>query len=448
MSNLFRPRFSRLAPAVLLACWALSPVCHAQRQFQVGVGTHVGNGVYPLPQTLAAIDALNVSIRDDVRWSGIETTPGNLVYKTDNNKMETLLGDVIKRNQRPVVVLPGGNKLYDGGGQITSRDGIAAFARYAGFVASHVAGSPKQIEVWNEWDHATPGDPVAYANLLHAAYTAIKAQNSNNVVLGPATAGINGAWIEKFAQAGGLKYLDGFSVHPYVHCNGPSSPLAPSHLKLSGFTGAHLRGDVERAAAFAAAAIEPVGGSPEQAIALLDYLKTLLDRYSPDRAIPIYVTEMGWPTSSGQCGVNDSAAAAYLQRFMLLAAARPYIAGVWWYDLFDDGTDSNSREDRFGLAAHNYQPKAAYTSLLALRNILGSNEPPAQSLGPSGEIIVSGQQSDGKTFYAAWLPTNNFTDSQAWARGSQLASSGYRRLAADSNTQPTVNAVPTVLVQP
>ncbi len=458
MRKLFRSSVPRWIPGLLAVTVGLSPACYAQRQFQVGVGTHVGDGAYPLPPTLAAVDALGVSVRDDVRWSGIETSPGKLEYKSSPNNMETLLNDVLKRGQRPVIVLPSGNKLYDGGGQITSTEGIAAFARYAGFVASKVAGSPKQIEVWNEWDHgsgataaqaATKGDPVAYANLLRGAYNAIKAQNRNNVVIGGALASVDTAWVEKFAQAGGLKYLDAFSVHPYVHCNGPHAPLAPSNLKLSGFIGSHARGDIVRVAS-SAGVVTPMGGTPEQSIALLDTLKALLDQNAPGRDIPVYVTEMGWPTSAGQCGVEDSVAAAYLQRFMLLAAARPYIAGVWWYDLFDDGADSSNREYRFGLSQHNYQPKPAYTALLALKDILNSNKTPVATVGAEGEIVVSGQLSSGKSFYAAWLPTNNFSAAAAWSQGSKLASSGFRQpaaAAAASSASSSLNAVPTVLIQ-
>ena len=110
MFRLFRSSVSRGVLGLLAVTVSASPACYAQRQFQVGVGTHVGTGAYPLPPTLTAIDALGVSVRDDVRWSGIETSPGKLEYKTSPNNMETLLNDVLKRNQRPVIVLPGGNK--------------------------------------------------------------------------------------------------------------------------------------------------------------------------------------------------------------------------------------------------------------------------------------------------------------------------------------------------
>jgi hypothetical protein len=437
-----------LTAAVLQVAWS------ADRVFQVGVGTHVGDKTYPLAQTLAVIGTLGLSVRDDVRWSGIETAPGRLDYNSSHADFDAQLADVLKRGQRPIIVLPSGVKFYDGGGQVTSAAGIAAFARYARFVATHVGGGAKQIEVWNEWSHAAAtaqepkkGDPAAYANLLRGVYPALKEQNPQNVVLGGAVQADEAAWVEKFAQAGGLKYIDGFSIHPYVHCKAPHAPQPPTHLKLSDFLSTHTSGDTVRLA-YGEGVLKPAGGSAEQAIAAVDEVKAILDKYSPDRAIPVYVTEMGWPTSAGQCGVDDSVAAAYLQRFMLLAAARPYIAGVWWYDLFDDGADPSNREHRFGLATYDHQPKAAYNALLALKDILASNKVPTESVGPEGEIIISGQQADGRAFYVAWLPTNNFLTSQAWVQGAKLSAAGYRRLdPAPASPSGSITAVPTVLVE-
>jgi hypothetical protein len=256
---------------------------------------------------------------------------------------------------------------------------------------------------------------------------------------------LSASWVEKFARAGGLQYLDAISLHPYVHCNAPSAPLAPSQLKLSGSNGGHGRVNAQPVA-FEEGLIKVVGGSPEQAISLVDNLKKMLDQYAPGKSIPIYVTEIGWPTSSGGCGVVDSVAAAYLQRFMLLAAARPYVAGVWWYDLFDDGTDSASRENRFGLLTHDYKPKAASDAFNSVKGLLVSNTLPVESVGSSGEITVQGKETGGASFYAAWLPTNNFSDIRPWSQGTKLASSGFGRLSASSGP-PDLAAVPTLLVQ-
>ncbi|GAB2573501.1 hypothetical protein ISP15_04500 [Dyella jejuensis] len=57
---------------------------------------------------------------------------------------------------------------------------------------------------------------------------------------------------------------------------------------------------------------------------------------------------------------NDALSAIdYLARFMALARASRYVRGVWWYDLIDDGSDPDNRENRFGLFNQDGTPKPA-----------------------------------------------------------------------------------------
>ena len=108
-------------------------------------------------------------------------------------------------------------------------------------------------------------------------------------------------------------------------------------------------------------------GTPESAIGHLEELKALLDRLAPGRNLPIYVTEAGWPVHSGRHGVSEQTSAEYLQQFMLLAKARPWIAGVWWYDLFDDGDDAADKEHRFGLITRDGTKRPAFRAVARVR---------------------------------------------------------------------------------
>jgi hypothetical protein len=439
--------------AMALLCLGTSDPCRAQRQLQFGVGTHTGS-VEPERSALAALDA---TLRDDVEWFRIERPPGHLEYAASFSSLDQVVSDVLKRNKQPLIVLPKGNKFYDDGGQVTSPEAVAAYARYAQFVAHHLKGRVSQFEIWNEWEEGggaaknapNKGDPVAYANLLRATYPAVKAGNPDAVVIAGAIAGSDAPWVQKFAQAGGLQYLDGFSIHPYVHCNA-AVPGAPTHLNISSLP-KHATADGGAVlSASTSAELRPMGGTPEQSMALVDQLKTTLDGLSAGRTIPIYVTEIGWPTSVAKCGVPEAVAAAYLQRFMLLAAARPYVAGVWWYDLFDDGPDPGNPEHRFGLLHQDHTPKSAYNAMAALKSILESHEVPIETLGTNGEIVVSGKRSDGKEFYSAWLPTNSPTETRPWPQGAKLSGTGFRVAASAATPTSTsgiaIGAVPTVLV--
>ena len=145
----------------------------------------------------------------------------------------------------------------------------------------------------------------------------------------------------------------------------------------------------------------------------IDDLKSRVDQFAPGRNVRIYVTEAGWPVYQGSHGVSDDTAAAYLQRFMLLAKARPWIAGVWWYDLFDDGDDSQNTEHRFGLLSKAGTPRPAFQALADLKPILTSAGAPTLATEANGQITVSGQRTDGKRFTVKWLATNDFIAKQA-----------------------------------
>lgn len=309
--------------------------------FQLGVGVHVGQNRNTLQATEAALVRAHItSFRDDVFWHRLETRPGVLEFPASLRDLDQLVTDTARRGGHPLLILDNGNELYDGGGLIRSPAGIAAYVRYVRYVVRHFRGRVEQFEIWNEWNiggGGTPaqraaryGSPGQYAALLRAAYPAIKEENPSATVIGGAFAGYDYAWIDAFARAGGLAALDGFSIHPYVFSEG--------------------RGR----------------GTPESAIRHLDALEARLDTLAPGRHLPIYVTEIGWPVHDGPQGVSEATAAAYLEQFVRLARARPWIAGVWWYDLFDDGNDPRDKEHRFGLIARRGQPKPAFDALAKL----------------------------------------------------------------------------------
>ncbi|MDR3547268.1 MAG: hypothetical protein P4M11_03140, partial [Candidatus Pacebacteria bacterium] len=82
----------------------------------------------------------------------------------------------------------------------------------------------------------------------------------------------------------------------------------------------------------------------------------------------VYITEIGWP--SHDVGYDEDVVAAYLSRYYLLARSKPYINGVWWYDLYDDGTDSSNREHRFGLIDRAGREKPTFRSFASTSRLL------------------------------------------------------------------------------
>ena len=310
--------------------------------FQVGVGVHVGQNKNPLDATAAALEQGRfTSFRDEVFWHRLERKKGVLEFPDSLHDLDQLVTLAAQRGVRPLLILDYGNPFYDGGGQLSSPEAIAAWSRYVRFVVKHFKGRVDQFEVWNEWNigsGGTPaqraarhGSPEDYAKVLQAAYSAVKAENPAATVLGGAFAGYDYKWIEAFGRAGGFGSLDGFSTHPYVFAEGKK-------------------------------------GTPDSAIRHLDELKALIDRLAPGRNVRVYVTETGWPVYTGTNGVTEQQAADYLQQFMLLARSRPWIAGIWWYDLFDDGDNASNTEHRFGLIDRAGVKRPAFRAVAGARD--------------------------------------------------------------------------------
>ncbi|MGH8207186.1 MAG: hypothetical protein ACRETK_10455, partial [Steroidobacteraceae bacterium] len=161
-----------LAGTVCLgSSWFGAPARAAQ---QFGIGIHAGQNQSQIEQTLSAGP---FSYRTDVEWRWIEATQGVLTYPASlSSWLDPITQKIVPSGAQPLVVLDYGSQFYDGGGNPTDATGIAAFARYAGFVAAHYKGTISQFEVWNEWNTTSSasnpavGTASAYVNLLKTTY--------------------------------------------------------------------------------------------------------------------------------------------------------------------------------------------------------------------------------------------------------------------------------------
>jgi len=118
-------------------------------------------------------------------------------------------------------------------------------------------------------------------------------------------------WLKQAILFGLLDYADGISVHLYNHCDKKN-----------------------------------VGA--DELMTRLDQLRELMV-ISGKSDLPIYVTEVGWPTDVGKCGLSETRSALHTLRFLLEASTKPWIGGVWFYEFMDGGDNPQEREHRFGL---------------------------------------------------------------------------------------------------
>ena len=352
--------------------------------FQFGVCTHLALKRGDSGQVLSLMRAGGFdSFRDDAFWGAIESQPGNWRFPAKYDDLRAALAGAAALGQSPIVVLAYGNRHYDAGGLVVSRAAADAYAKYAGFVARELKGQVRQFEIWNEWNSGfgskpkvNHGDARAYVRMLESAASAIHAANPQAEVIGGVTAGVDLKWFRQLIAAGGLAHLDAVSVHSYTLFRRETNP--------------------------------------EGAVASLDKLHALLKEAEPQREIPVYVTEIGWPTNKGKHGVEEREAAMYLARFTLLARTRPWIGGVWWYDLIDDGDSDTQAEQRFGLVRRGLAPKPAFRAAKSVAALLTSTEPHRAYRFPEGGYLVTGADAAGR-WALGWTMSAQFL---SWADGS------------------------------
>ncbi|HVE68775.1 MAG TPA: cellulase family glycosylhydrolase [Solirubrobacteraceae bacterium] len=221
------------------------------------------------------------------------------------------------------------------------------FAQFAATAVRHYAAlGVHAYEVWNEPNLApywTPrANPAAYAEVLKAAYPAIKAADPSATVVsgGMAPAGTAGNdlspvdFLAGLYAAGAGRAFDAVGHHPYTWPAYPGDPELWSPWYQMYGTRPNLR------------SVMAANG---------------------DRAKRIWATEYGAPTN----GVDGSRVTEPEQAAMLRKAYRLFARYEWggplfWYAHRDLGAPgSPSRESFFGLLRHDFSPKESYAAFRA-----------------------------------------------------------------------------------
>lgn len=318
-----------LIAAILLGA---APLMSSAEPLAIGVQTHFA---FDSPGT--DVNAFRswmqragfASSRDEMFWGHVEDRTGALELRRGAQRTQQVWASM-PRPFAGLLILDYGHPTYDSGGQPKSDSARSAFARYAGFVASQSRPHVRWVEVWNEWNMPGPpeGEAKEYVDLVRATYRKLKAEHPGIVVL----TGSSGEdfpdwrWMRQAISHGLLAHTDGVAVHLYNHC---------------------ARADLV--------------GSDDLA-ARLDALHRIVSAAGYPQ-MPLFVTEVGWPTHRGHCGITETAAAAHSLRFLLEASVRPWIAGVWFYEMQDGGDDPHNREHRFGLLRRDGTEKPAGCAL-------------------------------------------------------------------------------------
>jgi hypothetical protein len=286
------------------------------------------------------------------------------------------------------------------------------YASFVGRLARRWHGLLPWYEVWNEENTSRfwPPHPDAgrYARLLSFTARAVHRADRRARVLFGGTAGNDVDFLNAVYRRGGRGAFDGMAVHPYS-CSRPDKIVRQRDGKLDwhyflGYRRVHQ----------------------------------VMARHRDGRK-PILITEFGWSTTTGHCGVSESTQADYLVRaFRLLARDRYVKAAMWygWRDLYWEHS-ANTLEARYGLLRANRTPKASFAAFRTLatgrpgRVLVRTKRASSRSLvvsgrvpgGGSGRVVVrvshnaGGRWSKPRAVHATVTPLGRFRRPLALAHG-------------------------------
>jgi hypothetical protein len=292
--------------------------------------------------SLAAQEGASSS-RVTLNWGWVQPTRTAANFST----YDAIYAADVARGIRPLFVLTGAPPWASAAG-VTCSSGSCLYppsnAHNADWqtIAAQIATRYPQlagIEIWNEpnqsWAWWGGFDPARYTQLLHLAYTAIKAVNPSMPVIGSSLAAdLSGSVTstsypaQQFLQAmydnGARGNMDGLSIHPY----------APSV-------------------------------DPWYAYKTMNVI-TEVRNHNGDNA-PLWVTETGMSTTGGSFTVNDQS--LMLANLVPALLAYPGVAGVYVHTLLEEtSAPSTSPERGYGLLHPDLTPKPAYCAIAAAMN--------------------------------------------------------------------------------
>jgi GH35 family endo-1,4-beta-xylanase len=232
----------------------------------------------------------------------------------------------------------------------------ADFANFMTALAQRYKGQVAAYEIWNEpnlhyeWGNLAP-DPVAYTEMLKAAYSAIKKVDPEAMVIsgglattgdGSLTAESDLVFLEEMYHAGARGYFDALGSHPYAYGQAP---------------------DVSH----------PDGLSLDRVAAQHELMAA-----NGDGETPIWITELGWVLQTNwdlgehaTIGVTQAQQARYLtEAFAKTRTEWPFIQAVFLFNLdFSTVSWYPAAEPMrwYAILNPDRTPRPAYTTLRQMR---------------------------------------------------------------------------------
>lgn len=141
-----------------------------------------------------------------------------------------------------------------------------------------------------------------------------------------------------------------------------------------------------------------------------------------DRAKPLWITEIGWPTHDRAYGVSEAKQAQYVARMQAATFAQGVPALTWYtYGDYDDPTGAN-QEASFGFFRADGSPKASLRALATFARVFDGarfKRDLSRRLGlPHGSLLAGGRgfaleyRSARERIVALWLASESLAEGQ------------------------------------
>jgi hypothetical protein len=281
-------------------------------------------------------DSGSKQVRTFVQWNNLQGS--TLDFELD--RMTKFVGKARARGLQVVLVVTG------------HAGTMATPSAYAGAVAAlahRLSGQVTAYEVWNEEDESgfwlNGPQPGAYAALLKAAYPAIKAEDPNAAVIVGGLVGNDFDYLSALYDNGAKGSFDGVGVHTDTAC-------------LSTDPREFYR--------------EPSGRIGRYSFTGYREVRATMLAHGDDK--PVYMTELGWSTTSGTCarggragtkeaGVSQAVQADFLGKAYGCLANDPYVVNATWFNLHDLDTGSGDDSLNLGLVTDTFARKPAFAAM-------------------------------------------------------------------------------------
>ncbi len=258
------------------------------------------------------------TVRMDVSWAMLQPVDRDSYDEWGTAVLDRLIAMCNERGITPLITLwltPGW--ANDNAGQRAMPTDVADYARVAQWAAARYTDKVAGWEVWNEQNSQAffaGADPVAYTNLLRAAYPAFHAGYPDTTVVFGGVEYNDDAWIEQAYAVGAQGYFDAMSTHPYMGVANlpPDTPDDGTKWTLMHATAVH----------------------------------DLMAAHG-DGSKSLWFTEFGWSTHDNpahtpnwELGVSEAVQATYFTDTVELIRARmPWVGKVYWYTGYEAASD-------------------------------------------------------------------------------------------------------------